>query len=995
MAKSKKQGSNSSSKKTSKSKPKAIQQLEPLQSVAAVLVTGEASEQAVNNYLQKLSNSIKLGAVYLVGDFPLTEQEQMPDTGYATYKVASLAEAVDGATADLVLVVEDMQVAARNVATWLQKQPVGPGEDSIWIASRFHKDSQLKEPLKSTALETASRVGSRLLLGVSAGDLQSSYRLYPNAAAKLLLGAGATGDGLQELYKARLYQLDVVEQATVVGTFKPQDSPNPFAAWLKSWGTWFQYYTTAPKRDAHQAYFKGKESPWFRTIFAAFALFLFLFMPYLASDYGITADEHVQNEYGKRLIRYWDDNDTDALFYKDLYNYGGLFDYFAARANEWFGGEGVDEYDVRHRLNALFGAFMMLFVGLIGRLVTRSWLGGLLAMFLLFCSPRMFGHSMNNPKDIPFAAAYVFTIYHAFQFARQLPKPSVRTVLLVILGIAASINVRIGGLLLIAYTAAFSGITFLWKPTLRVQLTNIILMGKLLLLGGFIAVAGLWLGTVYWPYGALDWTSKPFEVLGKMSNYYVGIRVLFDEQNFWSDTVPWNYIPNWMWYTTPLVVLTGFLALPLAFLAPQNKQQRLPIFLVAFAALFPICYVIYQKSGLYDAMRHLLFAYALFPVMAAISWQTLMRYKRPVAIGAAVLVLALSALPISFMWRNHPYQYTYFNELIGGNQGAFMKYESDYWMVGMKELSTWFDENIAAQNNRQDTLILATNCFYPVSHYFKNTNVDARYVRYHDREKSTWDYGLFYSRFINRKFLKNGAWPPGEILHQIEVDGVPIGMVVKRKSDPKAAGGRAFARKDWVGTIQAFEKVVKENPKNESAYLLLAQAYTQTRQWPEMKVVLDSLMALSDEYSNTLGMLGVYYMNTGKREEAIEAFEKAVEVNYKYTYGNFQLAQLYSQEKRYAEAMERLEQFDAYGGRPIQGYDLAIQISQATRNDLQYSFFKAKKLSIQKKWKEALPLLNNALAIDPTYEPAVKMKRSYDDAVGLQKLQAELKKNKK
>jgi hypothetical protein len=35
--------------------------------------------------------------------------------------------------------------------------------------------------------------------------------------------------------------------------------------------------------------------------------------------------------------------------------------------------------------------------------------------------------------------------------------------------------------------------------------------------------------------------------------------------------------------------------------------------------------------------------------------------------------------------RLHPYEYTYFNSLIGGTAGAFRRYETDYWLTCYKE----------------------------------------------------------------------------------------------------------------------------------------------------------------------------------------------------------------------------------------------------------------------------------------------------------------------
>ncbi len=42
----------------------------------------------------------------------------------------------------------------------------------------------------------------------------------------------------------------------------------------------------------------------------------------------------------------------------------------------------------------------------------------------MLASPRFIGHAMNNPKDIPFAAAYVFTLYYIVRFQAEAPRVS-------------------------------------------------------------------------------------------------------------------------------------------------------------------------------------------------------------------------------------------------------------------------------------------------------------------------------------------------------------------------------------------------------------------------------------------------------------------------------------------------------------------------------------------------------------------------------------------
>ena len=47
----------------------------------------------------------------------------------------------------------------------------------------------------------------------------------------------------------------------------------------------------------------------------------------------------------------------------------------------------------------------------------------------------------------------------------------------------------------------------------------------------------------------------------------------------------------------------------------------------------------------------------------------------------------------------HPYQYIYYNSFIGGPQGAFRRYETDYWMTSFRE-ATAYVNSVAPENAR-------------------------------------------------------------------------------------------------------------------------------------------------------------------------------------------------------------------------------------------------------------------------------------------------------
>ncbi|MDV7396331.1 phospholipid carrier-dependent glycosyltransferase, partial [Arthrospira platensis SPKY1] len=107
-------------------------------------------------------------------------------------------------------------------------------------------------------------------------------------------------------------------------------------------------------------------------------------------------------------------------------------------------------HDIRHWYNALFGWLAMLFVALFVKELA-GWRYGLLALAFMWLSPRFLGHSLMNPKDIPFAAGYTMALYFMWRWLKRMPKFSWTDLAGLAGGIAIALGLRAGGLLLFAY----------------------------------------------------------------------------------------------------------------------------------------------------------------------------------------------------------------------------------------------------------------------------------------------------------------------------------------------------------------------------------------------------------------------------------------------------------------------------------------------------------------------------------------------------------------
>ena len=186
-------------------------------------------------------------------------------------------------------------------------------------------------------------------------------------------------------------------------------------------------------------------------------LFYFLLGLYLIliiwtfRDYGVTWDEQWHSTYGEYILQWYQSHfrDWSAVNYWLLKYYGGFFDVVAQIATR---GSRFGEYETRHLVSALFGL-----IGVAGAFKLGRYLGGPLAGFLaalfLVLTPRFYGHSFFNPKDLPFASLYLVSLYYIIQSVRYLPR--IPRGLIVRLGIAIglTLGIRIGGVLLLSYLA--------------------------------------------------------------------------------------------------------------------------------------------------------------------------------------------------------------------------------------------------------------------------------------------------------------------------------------------------------------------------------------------------------------------------------------------------------------------------------------------------------------------------------------------------------------
>lgn len=685
----------------------------------------------------------------------------------------------------------------------------------------------------------------------------------------------------------------------------------------------------------------SEKDTFLRKIFWGMAGVIGLITIILALNSGINGDDSFQNAYSDQILDFYTTmgQDTSCFYHPKgpIQYYGGFYELTTAVSNTALGLEKNDEayHNVRHFWNAIFGILAMIFTGLFARQI-GGWRAGIIALAMIFLSPRFLGHSLMNPKDIPFAAGYIMGIYFMTVFIKQLPKPKMSTLAGLALGIGMGFGVRAGGLLSVAYFGMFVGIAFL----LRFGFGGLFKEGKSLLqyigYAAAPAAVGLLIGILVWPYALVDPFAHVKESLTGLTNYAVNIKMLYEGEMMYGKDVTANYLPTWLSQTVPLFIPLGLILFAVFAKGIFKKYTPIFIFIALFTFLFPFIYVIIQKSTLYDGWRHLIFPYTSLVALVAVSWNYVFeRFQSNKAVlYGAMAILAITALdPAWFTAKNYSYPYVYFNPIAGGIEGAFGTYETDYWGVSIKQGIDWMEDEGIIGENMQDTVMIMSNFSYQLDRYLKKKykgKVRTNYIRFRQRYDKEWDYALFLSRFARGSHLKNGTWPPTDkTIHTIDANDVPLLAILKSEDKYAFLGSKASKQQDWNTVISQMTQEVQKYPTNEIAWTDMARAYIQLQQMPQAAAAIGKVLELQPDNLQAINLKGLYYLRTGQEAKAIETMEASLVIEPKNSVAFYYIALIQQNKKNLPEALKNARKSIEVNPKFKEGYALVAQIFEA------------------------------------------------------------------
>jgi len=328
-----------------------------------------------------------------------------------------------------------------------------------------------------------------------------------------------------------------------------------------------------------------------------------------------------------------------------------------------------------------FSAYLiyLIFIDLI-----KNKFASFVAASLYLTYPVFFGHSLINPKDIPFSVVWLLCTFVSFKIVKSYLRKSFfyyKDIILLSFFTAYLVSVRFAGLLiLVQYFFLF----IILINTEKIDFIKFIKseFNKIIL---FIIIF-IFLIIFFYPS---IWTN-PLDLYSGIkfsTKFYNDVCTFVFGKCLKASNLPPTYIPIWLILKLPIIVLVGILYL---FFNDKkilfNKINKIFLGTIICTIIFIYIFIILFNVRIYNEIRHLLFLINLFFIIGVASLFYLNKKIFFISSMCSVLFFVIEMVYI------HPYQYSWFN-----SPSRFLdlqkNFEFDYWGVSNRNLYNYLNKN--------------------------------------------------------------------------------------------------------------------------------------------------------------------------------------------------------------------------------------------------------------------------------------------------------------
>jgi hypothetical protein len=469
-----------------------------------------------------------------------------------------------------------------------------------------------------------------------------------------------------------------------------------------------------------------------RGLSAALLLGLSALMVATFRDYGMTGDEGVQHRYGRKLLRWYAGLPATQPppAEGDIAMYGGFFDLVAESAVAL---SPRDPFEVRHLVNVAFALAAFVAVNGIGAHLAGP-AAGFVSMLFLALTPRFYGDSFNNPKDIPFAATFAVACWMILRASDAAPRRLWRAALGAGVAIGLTAAVRVAGIALFALAVPLWAAVLFVRPGHAERRSAGADVGRLAAATAAMVVVGWVVMLAFWPWAWADPVGNPLRARRAFSGFWESMIVFYDGRLVASGEVSRFYLPRWLTLVLPelygVAAVLGAVCLwrwwrEGAALSPPARIRAVQVAWIATVAVLPVAWVVATRTPLYDGSRHFLFLTPLLGVLAGIATVLFFRarpWTRGQALGAAALA-ASCLVTAADMVALHPYQAVYFNRVVaGGLSQALTRFEGDYWCLSYKEGAEWLARRYGHARCQERIRVAGHSILLQTAYYLRQTD---------------------------------------------------------------------------------------------------------------------------------------------------------------------------------------------------------------------------------------------------------------------------------
>tara|TARA_B100000575_G_scaffold293558_1_gene305401 strand:- start:877 stop:2514 length:1638 start_codon:yes stop_codon:yes gene_type:complete len=535
-----------------------------------------------------------------------------------------------------------------------------------------------------------------------------------------------------------------------------------------------------------------------KIIIFTFFFSYFLIGVFTFKDYGVNIEEQTQLYSGFYWLNYIVNffnlgeikpivNDYFLYLKKDTLIpspeiYGPIFDVPTAFIDIFFNlNKEVYNYTYRHLIIFIifFSSSIIIFKVLFKRY--HSIFLSLFGTSLYIFSPRIYGDSFHNNKDILFLSLVVFSTYFIFKIFE---KKKLIDLFLFSLFSALATSTRVMGIFL-----PISLLLFLVlenkKDNLRVNIKYIIL----------IILSYFALLYLHWPYLWENPIDNFFNFILKSKEWIYSYNILFNGKYYLTTNLPDSFIFVWIGISTPIIniilflfgyffilrrVFKRFILIDLTknfnndFWRGINEKKDLYIF---FSLTSIILILVFLNVSLVSGWRHLYFLNFYIVYIATFFVKIfLLNFKGKDLVKVYFFLFVMLYPAITKIIELHPFQSLYFNELLNDNKKNQFLIDRD----GITSLDSF---NKILEIEKKNQINLANASFVPYYRISKALELKAQ-NRFNftgtDFSKAEYIFNNFVYE-VDPKYNDKYKIPDNfELIYSLELDGIKMYELYKK-----------------------------------------------------------------------------------------------------------------------------------------------------------------------------------------------------------------------